>query len=102
MSYLNMKDVQRTCGYRLNWNRIFVKPLSAALVMGVVTYAVHLILNIIIGGRFVATLVAIFAAVIVYAVGVVKFGVLSREDIQNFPKGNLIHRMCVKLHLYPR
>lgn len=102
MSYLNLKDINRTCGYRLNWNKVIVKPLSAAVVMGIVTYIVHLLLDIIIGGRFIPTLLAIIVAVIVYAVGVMRFGVLSEEDIKNFPKGQMIYKICKKLRLFPR
>lgn len=102
MGLLNLRDIKKTCGYRLDFKKLFIKPLSAALVMGVAAYFVHLILDIIVGGRFLSTLVAIVAAVIVYAICIVKFGVLSKDDIRNMPKGNLIHRVCVKLHLYPR
>lgn len=102
MSYFNMRDIRRTCGYRLNWNKIFFKPMSAGIVMGIAAYAVHLVLDIIVGGRFIATLVAILAAVVVYAIGVLRFGVLSEDDVKSFPKGNLIYRVCKKLHLFPR
>lgn len=102
MSYLNLKDIYRTCGYRLNWHKVLIKPLSAGIVMGIVTYVVHLLFDIIVGGRFIPTIFAIFAAVIVYAIGVLRFGVLSEEEVRDFPKGDQIYRICRKLHLFPR
>ena len=70
--------------------------------MGIVTYAVHLVLDIVIGGRFIPTIIAIMAAVVVYAIGVLRFGVLSEEDIKGFPKGDQIYRICKKLHLFKK
>lgn len=102
MSYLNIREIYKTCGYCLNWSKVIVKPMTAGIVMGIVTYITHLLLDIMIGGRFVPTILAIFVAVIVYAIGVLRFGVLSAEDLKNFPKGDQISRMCRKLHLFPR
>lgn len=102
MSYLNIRDIYKACGYRMNWNKTIIKPMTAGIVMGIVTYIVHLLLDIIIGGRFIPTILAIIAAVIVYAISVMRFGVLTEEDLANFPKGDQIYKLCKKLHLLPR
>lgn len=102
MCILNMRAIHKASGYRQEVEKTFVKPLLAAVIMGVVTYAVHLVLDILIGGRFFATTVSILVAVIVYGVSVLKLGVLSIEDIRDLPRGAKILRLCRKLHLLPR
>ena len=69
--------------------------------MGVVTYAVHLVLDLVIGGRFIATTLSILAAVAVYAVVVLRIGTLSEQDIKDLPMGVRILRYCRKFHLLP-
>ena len=63
----------------------FIKPLIASAVMGIVTYAAHLALDLLIGGRWIPTIIAIFIAMIVYVVVVLKIGTLSDEDIEALP-----------------
>lgn len=101
MCILNMRAIHKASGYRQEVEKTFVKPLLAAVIMGVVTYAVHLVLDLLIGGRL-ATVISILVAVIVYGVGVLKLGVLSIEDIRDLPRGAKILRLCRKLHLLPR
>lgn len=101
MCVLNEKAIHRTCGYEQEIDSTFIKPLAAAVIMGVVTYIVHLILDIFIGGRFIPTILAVLVAMVVYAIGVLKLGVLSRADIKALPQGRRIYNICRKLHLLP-
>lgn len=101
MCLLNNRAIHKTCGYVQEIDKTFIKPLIAAVIMGVVTYVVHLIFDIFIGGRFVPTLIAILFAVPVYAVSILKLGVLSRGDIKALPRGQTVYRLCGKLHLLP-
>ncbi len=98
MCILNMSAIHKASGYKQDMEKNYVRPLLAAVIMGVVTYAVHLILDILIGGRF-ATIISILIAVLVYAVSVLKLGVLSVDDILALPQGNKILRLCRRLHL---
>lgn len=102
MCILNMRAIRKASGYRQEVEKNFVKPLLAAVIMGIVTYVVHLVLDLLIGGRFFATIVSVLAAVVVYGVSVLKLGVLSIEDIRDLPRGAKILRLCRKLHLLPR
>lgn len=101
MCFLNVRAIRKTCGYRQEVDKTFIKPLTAAVIMGIVTYVVHLVLDIFIGGRVLPTVIAILAAVFVYAVAVMKLGVLSRGDIMALPQGITIYKVCGKLHLLP-
>lgn len=69
--------------------------------MGVVTYAVHLVLDLLIGGRFIPTIAAILVAVVVYIVIALKIGTLSEDDIEALPMGTRLLRLCRRLNLLP-
>lgn len=101
MCFLNARAIRRTCGYRQEIDKTFLKPLTAAVFMGIVTYLVHLLLDIFVGGRFVPTVIAILIAMPVYGVSVLKLGVLSRGDIRALPCGNQIYQICKKSRLLP-
>lgn len=101
MCYLNQRKVHKVCGFRMNVMDTFIKPLIASAVMGIVTYAAHLVLDLLVGGRWIPTIVAILIAMIVYVVVVLKIGTLSDGDIEALPMGARLLRLCRKLHLMP-
>ena len=101
MCYLNQRKVHKVCGFRMNIMDTFVKPLIASAVMGIVTYAVYLVLDLLVGGRWIPAIVAILTAMIVYVVVVLKIGTLSEGDIKALPMGARLLRLCRKLHLMP-
>ena len=102
MCILNDRAIRSACGYRQEIDRNFIKPLTAALIMGIFTYLVHLILDITVGGRFFPTVVSILVSVLVYAVAALRLGVFTGQDIRDLPQGNQIYRACRKYHLLPR
>ena len=101
MCYLNQRKIRKVCGFRVNIVHTFIKPLIAAVIMGVVTYAVHLVLDLLIGGRFIPTIAAILVAVVVYIVIALKIGTLSEDDIEALPMGARLLRLCRRLNLLP-
>lgn len=101
MCYLNQRKIRQVCGYKVNVRRIFVKPVIAAIVMGIVTYAVFLLFDMLIGGRVFPTLIAIVVAIIVYAVLILKLGALSKADVLALPMGGKLLRVFQKLRLMP-
>lgn len=102
MCILNARAIRSACGYRQEIDRNFIKPLTAALIMGIFTYLVHLILDITVGGRFFPTVVSILVSILVYAVAALRLGVFTGQDIRDLPQGNQIYRACRKYHLLPR
>lgn len=100
MCILNLRAIHKANGHRQEVEKTYVKPLLAAVIMGVVTYAVHLVLDLLIGGR-IPTILSILVAVVVYAVSILKLGALSPEDIRDLPQGRKILRICMRLHLLP-
>lgn len=101
MSYLNTSSISRVTGYKQEKDKTFFKPVTAAVIMGVAAYAIHLILDILIGGK-IATILSVIAAVIVYAVSLLKLGGMTSSEIRTLPKGQVILRICRRLHLVKR
>jgi stage V sporulation protein B len=102
MCVLNARAIRGACGYRQDIDRTYIKPLTAALIMGIFTYLVHLILDIVIGGRFIPTAVSILVSALIYAVAALKIGVFTGQDIKDLPQGKKIYRICRKYRLLPR
>lgn len=101
MCILNARAIYKTCGYRQEIKNTFLKPLLAAVIMGIVTYIVYHLLHLLINGRYIETVLSVLAAVAVYAVAILKLGVLSESDLMAFPMGGRISAVCKKLHLLP-
>lgn len=101
MCYLNARAIRKKTGYRQEIDQTFIKPMIAAVIMGIATYVVYLVLDIMIGGRFIPTILAVCIAMVVYAVCTLKLGVLSRRDIKALPQGQKIYQICGTLHLLP-
>lgn len=101
MCWLNQRKIRKVCGFRVNIVHTFVKPLTAAAAMGIVAFAVHALLDLLIGGRFIPTIISILAAAAVYFVIVLKIGTLSEDDIEALPMGARILRLCKRLSLLP-
>ncbi len=102
MCILNARAIRSACGYHQEIDRCFIKPLTAALIMGICTYLVHLLLDLTVGGRFIPTTVSILISVAVYAFSILKLGVFTGRDMKDLPQGNKIYRICRKYHLLPR
>ena len=101
MCYLNQRKIRQVCGYRIDFKDLFLKPLIASAVMGVITYFIHLGLDTLIGGRVIPTVIAIMIAIVIYVVLILKLGAMSEEDILALPMGAGILRGCRKIRLIP-
>lgn len=102
MCILDIRSIRKACGYRQEWDKTFLKPLIASAIMGVITYVVYQVMDVAIGGRFVATGISVLAAIVVYAVAILKLGALSEEDILALPQGRRIYLLSKKLRLLPQ
>ena len=82
----------------LSVKNIFIRPAVPSLIMGVIALAVYYggMMLAPAGGRIIMALimcVAIGAAVIVYAVAVIKLRVITTEDMKLIPKGEKIAKL---------
>ena len=69
--------------------------------MGVISYGVFRLFDLLVGGRVLPVLVSLIVAVLVYAVVLLKIGTLSEDDILDLPMGGKILRAAKKFHLMP-
>ncbi len=85
-------------GYMQERKKTFIIPTIAAAIMGVVTLTVHLLFKIVVGSR-IATLIALLAAVFTYGAALVLLGGVTTDEMYQMPKGELLVKMCRKMHL---
>ena len=102
MCILNMRDIHNTCGYRQEIKKTFLIPFAAAGIMGAAAFGVYHLFDKLIGGRFIPVIIAIMIAVVVYAVGILKLGVLTEEEILMLPMGGRLLGLVKKFHLLTR
>ena len=98
MCIMNSHDIREAVGYVQEQQKSFVIPCIASAVMAIISFIVHFVLDIFIGGR-IATLLALIVAVLVYAVSLLKLGGLTEDEILDMPKGATILTVCRKLKL---
>ena len=96
---LNALSLRKHSGYKQEVVRTFLIPALCSGIMGVVTLLVYKGLYAVSKSMIVALAVAVVVAVIVYAVSLLLLKGLTEEELQKFPKGNLIIRVAKKLHL---
>lgn len=101
MCFLNARAIHKASGYKQEMEQTFIKPLISAVIMGIVTYAAHLLFSMIVPGRFIATTLSVLIAVVVYALCILKLGTMTEQDIKDLPQGYKILRLCRRFHLLP-
>lgn len=101
MCYLNQRKIRKVCGFKMNFGHLFIKPLIASAIMGVITFLIHWGLDTLIGGRVIPTVTAIVVAIIIYVILILKMGTLSEEDMLALPMGARLLRASRRLHLMP-
>ncbi len=77
---------------------IFVKPLLAGIVCGVVAYFSEILFDLFFKQR-IATILAVVTAIIAYIIALFVFKAIKREDILQMPKGNKIIKLLEKRKL---
>lgn len=106
MCVLNAHAIQKYAGYKQDLKKTFIKPMIAAIFMGVATFITYQLAHLVtryLGnylGNAVAVLIAIMVACFVYMIGVVKIGAIEENEIAAMPKGHLLIRLCKKMRLF--
>ncbi len=104
MCILNGLAIRKYLHYRQEWRKTFLLPTLCALIMGGAAFGVSsLIAQIIPAGRLwlaLQVLAAVLAAVAVYGVCLLKFGVVDELELYDMPAGRRLVRLAYKLHLF--
>lgn len=103
---MNYRVVKKELGYKMEWKTIVVVPVICAAIMGAFAFGSYYLFRLIIGNHAsdfmsnaCATLASIVLAALVYFISLIKIGGYTREDLMSFPKGGLLVKIAVKLHL---
>lgn len=96
---LNYRGLRKYADVDLDLKSIFIRPLYAALIMGVSAIGTYKLVYAAHPGNTTATGLAIIVAVIVYFVMVFLTKAVTREELALVPKGELIYRIAVRMHL---
>ena len=98
MCVMNLIFISRSFEKGISVKNVFLRPALPSAIMGVVAYGVFFLCSRLIApdGRLTMTLdmcVAIAAAVIVYAVAVIKLRAITADDMKLIPKGDKIAKL---------
>ena len=96
---ISIISLMRTFKLKLNFNKFVIKPIIATAIMGVCSYFIYNQITGIISNNL-ATIIAIFAAVVIYTLAVLALKIFSREEIEMMPGGNKIGIVLEKLKIY--
>ena len=96
---LNAHSLREQIGYVQEQKKTFMIPSLAALIMGVVTLAVHLLFEVFIGAR-IATVLVLPIAMLVYGISMILLGGITEAELYDMPKGTLLVRACHKVRLF--
>ena len=83
----------------LNIMQAILKPILVSGIMGIIAIFAYNCFKFLIGNASIATLLAIISAVIVYALSMVIFRILDRDDYHMLPYGDKIYKFLQKLKL---
>lgn len=89
---LDLAIVRRIVPHCPSYVGLFAKPLLASVVMGAGAWGVYGLASKAVGSR-IGVLVAVCAAMVIYAVLIVALRVLNRDDLSLMPKGEKIGRL---------
>ena len=91
--------LKKSVNLKMSFSKMMIKPLLASGMMAIVSYGTYMLLNSIIAPKM-ATIIALFVAVIVYILSVLILKVFSKEDILMLPYGQGIYSILVKFGIY--
>ena len=92
--------LKRTVKLDFSISKMIIKPLIVTIIMSAVSFAIYkgvLILGI---ESRISTIIGIVSAIIVYAILIILFKILSKEDIQMLPSGDKIYKFLQKIRIY--
>ncbi|MCD8231495.1 MAG: polysaccharide biosynthesis protein [Clostridiales bacterium] len=99
MCILNGMSLKKYSGFTPNITKTFVKPAIASVIMGVIVYGVYFGIVHTLKSNAAATVVAILAGIISYAVILLLVKGLTEEELKSFPKGTTLIKIAKRFHL---
>lgn len=95
---LNYISIKKYTGIHFEFNITFGKPITAGLIMAIVTFVLFKLLNPILGNN-ISTLLTVLVAGIAYVVLLFITKSISEEELESLPKGEKILRLINKMKI---
>ena len=86
--FLNLRDVKRYTGVKIDNVQVFVKPIIVSALMGVSAFASYRLIYMVAESNTIATLGAIFVGVVVYGFLILATKTITKAEIGKLPKGD--------------
>ena len=102
MCALNISAIKKHSGYRQDVERLYIKPLIAAIVMGLVAYITFLLVGFITEVIVLQMVIVIPIAMIVYLFLAIKIGTLSKANMLQLPLGARLYQVAKVIRALPR
>lgn len=99
MCLLNGMSIKHYLNYKQEFKKTFCLPLLASCIMGGGAYGIYYITHMLFSSNMISTLLAIFSAVIVYGVLLIKLRCVDEVELYHMPGGTRVIRLAKKLHL---
>jgi len=99
MCVLNTLSIRRLLDYRQEIRRTFLGPLVCALIMGGATWFLYSLLGRITKSLLILTVVPVIAAMFLYAVLLIRSGMITAYELSCFPKGRFLVKTARAMHL---
>ena len=99
MCMLNAHSIRKYIGYKQEVRKTFLVPAISSAGMGLMVALSYYLTFYLLESNAIATVVAIVAGMIVYAVLLLLLKGINEQEILRFPKGHLLVSLAKKLHL---
>ena len=99
MCVLNAAAIRRYLKYRQELKKTILLPAAASAVMGGAAFGVYRAVFLFTKSNGISTILAVFAAILVYGLLLIKLGCLEPEELQRIPGGTRLLSMFRRLRL---
>lgn len=96
---LNAISIYKYIGYKQEIFKTFILPLIASAIMGAITFGVYKISYMVVNINAVACMLAIFVAIVAYALSLLLIHGISEEEVLMLPKGEKIVSLLKRFSL---
>lgn len=91
-AYLNLRTLMKTIDLKVEWNKLFVKPIVAAILMGALAYGLFRGLCYVSPITFLWLAVSMGAAVGIYGIVLLLIGGITKDEVGSLPGGKYLAR----------
>ncbi|MEG1992116.1 MAG: polysaccharide biosynthesis protein [Acetivibrio sp.] len=99
MCILNGLSVKKYLGFKHDVKKSFLLPGLAALIMGIVVWAVYYGFYVMVQNNVLGLMISIPLGAFAYFISLIKLGGVTEDELRSFPKGHLLIKGAKKLHL---